>query len=135
MKIIIKGWQGYGYVTLDNCHIKANEVKARNTTNMIWHKIYVTLWGRGHLVSSSKTVIPNPIPGVLTQTLGNIVGTWSAHWVMKVSVLFLRLCYSGITVHYIKNMKTILDITIYQQYEINLGRLQMHFLKNQINNV
>ena len=38
-----------------------------------------------------------PIPGVLTQTLGNIVGTWSAHWFMKVSVQFLRLCYSGMT--------------------------------------
>ena len=45
-----------------------------------------------------------PIPGV--QTLGNIVGTWSAHWIMIVSVLFLSLCYSG--------------ITLYQQYEINL---------------
>ena len=45
-----------------------------------------------------------PIPGVLTQTLGNIVGTWSAHWIMTVSVLFLSLCYSG--------------ITLYQQYEI-----------------
>ena len=59
------------------------------------------------MVSSSETVIPNPIPGVLTQTLGNIVGTWSAHWVMKVSVLFLRLCYSG--------------ITLYKKYENNLG--------------
>ena len=49
-------------IKLDSCHIVANEVKARNTTNIILHKIYVTLWGRGHLVSSSKTVIPNPNP-------------------------------------------------------------------------
>ena len=47
-----------------------------------------------------------PIPGVLTQTLGNIVGTWSALWSLTVSVLFLRLCYSR--------------ITLYQQYENNL---------------
>ena len=54
-----------------------------------------------------------PILGVLTQTLGNIVGTWSAHWIMTVSVLILRLSYSG--------------ITLYQLCENNLGRLQMHF--------
>jgi len=35
-----------------------------------------------------------------------MVGTWSAHWILTVSVLFLRLCYSG--------------ITFYQQYENNL---------------
>ena len=49
-----------------------------------------------------------PIPGVLTQNLGNIVGTWSALWSLTVCVLFLRLCYSG--------------ITFYQQCENNLGR-------------
>ena len=38
-----------------------------------------------------------PIPGVLTQNLGNIVRTWSALWSLTVCVLFLRLCYSGIT--------------------------------------
>ena len=54
-----------------------------------------------------------PILDVLTQTLGNIVGTWSAHWIMTVSVLILRLSYCG--------------ITLYQQYENNIGRLQMHF--------
>ena len=53
-----------------------------------------------------------PILDVLTQNLGNIVGTWSALWIMTVSVLILRLSYCG--------------ITLYQQYE-NLGRLQMHF--------
>ena len=47
-----------------------------------------------------------PIPGVLTQNLGNIVRTWSAHWIITVCVLFLRLCYSG--------------NTLYQQYENNL---------------
>ena len=74
-----------------------------------------------------------PIPGVLTQNLGNIVGTWSAHWIMTVSVLFLRLCYSC--------------ITLYQQYENNLGyyilstirkqswKVAKAFLKNQMNNV
>ena len=74
-----------------------------------------------------------PIPGVLTQNLGNIVGTWSAFWSLTVCVLFFRLCYSGIT--FINNMKIILDITLYQQYENNIGRLQMHFWKNQLNNV
>ena len=54
-----------------------------------------------------------PILGVLTQTLGKIVGTWSDHWIMTVFVLILRLSYCG--------------ITLYQQYETNLGRLQMHF--------
>ena len=77
------------------------------------------------MVSSSKKVIPNPIRGVLTETLGNIVGTWSAHWVMKVSVLFLRLCYSGITLYkkYENNLGYYHNLYMYQQYEINLGRL------------
>ena len=83
-----------------------------------------------------------PIPGVLTQTLGNIVGTWSAHWIMTVSVLFLRLCYSGITLYqeYENNLVVTWSalwsltvcvlflrlcysgITLYQEYENNLGR-------------
>ena len=126
-------------IKLDSCHIVANEVKARNTTNIILHKIYVTLWGRGHLVSSSKTVIPNPNPWCTDSRLhcGDMVSSldydsfcsipqpslilvlhyinnmksilWGhGLWSLTVCVLFLRLCYSG--------------ITFYQQREKNLGR-------------
>ena len=71
------------------------------------------------------------------------MGTYLPHWIMKVSVLFLRLCYSGITL-YQENENNLVGtwsafwsfivcvlflnrlcysgITLYQQYEKNLGR-------------
>ena len=66
-------------------------------------------------------LILSPGVHVRTQNLGNIVGTWSALWSLTVCVLFLRLCYFGIT--FFDNRKTILA-----------GNANA-FLKNQINNM
>ena len=106
MNIIIKGWPGYGkshrVATLPQMRWKLGVLRIGSDTKSISHYGDVVTWF--HRVKQLSLI---SIPGVFTQNLGNIVGTWSAHWIVTVSVLVLRLCYS--------------DIALYQQYENNLG--------------
>ena len=80
------------------------------TTHRIWHKIYITLWVSSLDFDSFCSILQALLFWyyIIQQYENNLVRTWSALWSVTICVLFLRLCYSG--------------ISLYQQYENNHGR-------------